>query len=68
LRFVTITSSANIELSSGGLEVLVRGSQHKKCGRCWHHIHDVGINTEHPELCSRCIGNIFGDGEARLFA
>ncbi|BDX22157.1 isoleucine--tRNA ligase 1 [Polynucleobacter sp. TUM22923] len=68
LRFVTITSSANIELSSGGLEVLVRGSQYKKCGRCWHHIHDVGINTEHPELCSRCIGNIFGDGEARLFA
>ncbi|WP_415836304.1 isoleucine--tRNA ligase [Polynucleobacter brandtiae] len=68
LRFVTITSAANIELSSGGLEVLVRGSQYKKCGRCWHHIHDVGINTEHPELCSRCIANLFGDGEARLFA
>ena len=33
LRFVTITSSANIELSNDGLEVLVRGSQYKKCAQ-----------------------------------
>jgi len=68
LRFVTITSSANLELSNAGLEVLVRGSQYKKCGRCWHHTQDVGANIEHPELCGRCISNLFGDGEARLFA
>ena len=68
LRFVTITSSANIELSSGGLEVLVRGSKYKKCGRCWHHTEDVGSNSEHPELCGRCISNLFANGEHRLFA
>jgi len=68
LRFVTITSSANLELSNAGLEVLVRGSQYKKCGRCWHHTQDVGTNAEHPELCGRCISNLFGDGESRLFA
>jgi isoleucyl-tRNA synthetase len=68
LRFVTITSSANLELSNAGLEVLVRGSQYKKCGRCWHHTADVGANAEHPELCGRCISNLFGDGESRLFA
>jgi isoleucyl-tRNA synthetase len=68
LRFVTITSSANIELSNGGLEVLVRGSQYQKCGRCWHHTEDVGSNAEHPELCGRCIINLFGSGEHRLFA
>ena len=68
LRFVTITSSAKVELSKDGLEVLVRGSQYKKCGRCWHHTEDVGMNSEHPELCSRCISNVFGDGEHRLFA
>jgi isoleucyl-tRNA synthetase len=68
LRFVTITSSANVELSNAGLEVLVRSSQYKKCGRCWHHTQDVGTHSEHPELCGRCIGNLFGDGEARLFA
>ena len=68
LRFVTITSSANIELSKDGLEVLVRGSQYKKCGRCWHHTKDVGANAAHPELCGRCISNLFGDGDHRLFA
>jgi isoleucyl-tRNA synthetase len=68
LRFVTITSSANIELSSAGLEVLVRASQYKKCGRCWHHTADVGADPAHPELCGRCISNLFGSGEQRAFA
>jgi isoleucyl-tRNA synthetase len=68
LRFVTITSSANLELSNNGLEVLVRSSQFKKCARCWHHTADVGTDAEHPELCSRCISNLFGDGQTRLFA
>ena len=68
LRFVTITSSANIELSSAGLEVLVRASQYKKCGRCWHHTADVGGDPAHPELCGRCIGNLFASGEQRAFA
>jgi isoleucyl-tRNA synthetase len=68
LRFVTITSSANIELSNDGLEVLVRGSQYKKCARCWHHTNDVGGNPDHPDLCGRCISNLFGSGDHRLFA
>ncbi len=68
LRFVTITSIANIELSNAGLEVLVRGSHYKKCGRCWHHTSDVGSHADHPELCGRCISNLFGDGDHRLFA
>jgi isoleucyl-tRNA synthetase len=68
LRFVTITSSANIELSTAGLEVLVRASQYKKCGRCWHHTADVGADPAHPELCGRCISNLFGSGEHRAFA
>jgi isoleucyl-tRNA synthetase len=68
LRFVTITSSANIELSSAGLEVLVRASQYKKCGRCWHHTADVGADSAHTELCGRCIRNLFGSGAQRAFA
>jgi isoleucyl-tRNA synthetase len=68
LRFVTITSSANIELSSDGLEVFVRSSQYQKCARCWHHTDDVGGNAEHADLCSRCISNMFGDGDHRFFA
>jgi isoleucyl-tRNA synthetase len=68
LRFVTITSSASIELSSAGLEVLVRASQYKKCSRCWHHTADVGADSAHAELCGRCIRNLFGSGEQRAFA
>ena len=26
-----------------------------KCARCWHYENDIGINTEHPQLCGRCI-------------
>jgi len=29
---------------------------------------DVGSFEEHPELCGRCISNVDGDGEARLYA
>jgi isoleucyl-tRNA synthetase len=68
LRFVTITSSANIELSTAGLEVLVRASQYKKCGRCWHHTANVGADPTHAELCGRCVSNLFGAGEDRSFA
>ena len=68
LRFVTITSSATIELSAAGLEVLVRASQYKKCGRCWHHTADVGADPAHLELCGRCVSNLFGAGEQRAFA
>jgi len=68
LRFVTITSSASVELHQGPLEITVRASQYKKCGRCWHHTADVGSNSEHPDLCSRCISNLFASGEHRLFA
>jgi isoleucyl-tRNA synthetase len=28
----------------------------------------VGATAEHPELCSRCVGNLAGPGEARRFA
>jgi isoleucyl-tRNA synthetase len=41
---------------------------HGKCERCWHVREDVGANTEHPELCGRCINNLFGEGETRAFA
>jgi isoleucyl-tRNA synthetase len=68
LRFVTITSSAQVEQTQGELEVLVRASQYKKCGRCWHHTADVGTHAEHSELCGRCFSNLFGGGEHRLFA
>ncbi len=82
LRFVLITSEASIEdienadddcaaaeLSDGtAIKIKTSASNHEKCVRCWHHREDVGSNKEHPELCGRCIDNVAGDGEQRLFA
>lgn len=79
LRFVLITSTADIKdldlapasafiTDISGLKLEVHPSEHKKCCRCWHYRNDVGANNEHPELCSRCVENLFGEGEIRLFA
>ena len=79
LRFVLITSYARIhplsEAPAGAvttelesIKLLAAASEHVKCVRCWHHREDVGSHDDHPELCSRCIENVDGDGEPRSFA
>ena len=68
LRFVLITSRANVHHREGELEIKVTPSAHQKCERCWHYREDVGSDTNHPTLCGRCVSNLFGDGEARTHA
>src|SRR5450830_1763135 len=72
LRFIFITSSANLELldetESGRSMFRVSPSQYKKCDRCWHYRGDVGSDAEHPTICGRCISNLFGAGEPRKYA
>jgi isoleucyl-tRNA synthetase len=69
LRFVLITSYAKVERSNSDTMVItVKPSAYTKCIRCWHHREDVGSHAEHPELCGRCIENVDGKGEARLWA
>jgi isoleucyl-tRNA synthetase len=69
LRFVTITSKAEItQTQESGIAVVVKPSAYQKCARCWHHTENVGANVEHPQLCSRCISNLYGTGEERQFA
>ena len=79
LRFVLITSTASlaplssapadaVETEVAGLKLKVLKSEHAKCGRCWHHREDVGINPAHPEICGRCVDNIEGAGEVRHYA
>ena len=66
LKFVLITSAA--EVAQGEPNVQVELAQGQKCERCWHVTVDVGQNAEHPTLCARCVGNLFGGGETRQFA
>jgi isoleucyl-tRNA synthetase len=78
LRFVLITSTAEVSTAAApaeavatdiaGLSVLVAASSAAKCERCWHHRHDVGANAAHPDICLRCVDNVEGAGEARVFA
>jgi isoleucyl-tRNA synthetase len=43
-------------------------SAHRKCDRCWHWRADVGADTAHPDICGRCVSNLFGTGETRHMA
>jgi isoleucyl-tRNA synthetase len=79
LKFVFITSSAILQPASAqtanaiqtglaGLSLDVKPTEHARCDRCWHQTPEVGQDATHPELCGRCIENVDGDGESRLFA
>jgi isoleucyl-tRNA synthetase len=70
LRFALITSAASVrEVKTREEEsVVVRPSRNLKCARCWHWRADVGADPKHPEICGRCVSNLFGAGEPRRFA
>ena len=78
LRFVLITSEAYLKpiteadraepTEVEGLKLSVVKTAYAKCERCWHHREDVGAHKEYPEICGRCVDNISGSGEQRLYA
>ena len=81
LRFVFITSTAQVlpldqkpadgvVLSAGGHEFSISTTKASgsKCVRCWHLREDVGQDTDHPEICLRCVSNVHGSGEQRAIA
>lgn len=79
LRFVTITSSAEVaELVAkddlavpseiADVWIKVSPAPYAKCERCWHRRSDIGADAAHPNLCGRCIENVAGSGERRQYA
>ncbi|MDR2166037.1 MAG: isoleucine--tRNA ligase [Zoogloeaceae bacterium] len=66
LKFVFISSAAM--LRQGPFSVEVAPAPGRKCERCWHVREDVGQNPEHPDICGRCVSNLFGNGEKRACA
>lgn len=77
LRFVLITSAARLHpleerpqgLAGGdNFGIQVKPSTQAKCIRCWHLREDVGSHTDHPDICGRCVENVIGTGEQRLYA
>lgn len=79
LRFVLLTSAvvvqpleqADAEVQKTelvGLKVQVQTTDYQKCSRCWQHQPDVGHIEAHPTLCQRCVTNVDGEGEQRVYA
>jgi isoleucyl-tRNA synthetase len=68
LRFVWITSAAQI-MKGDVLQIKVTPVNATKCARCWHRREDVGNDSNHPELCLRCVDNLpERKGEQRCYA
>ena len=71
LKYVFITSRATVHHRAAqetGFGVSVTPSAHTKCERCWHYRADVGSDASHPQICGRCVTNLFGLGEVRKYA
>jgi isoleucyl-tRNA synthetase len=67
LKFVFITSAIDL-LAGDAISARVSASKAMKCERCWHYREDVSADAAHPTLCGRCTSNLYGAGEARVFA
>jgi isoleucyl-tRNA synthetase len=55
-----IVSEVNLQKSTGERVVSAKKSEHQKCQRCWNYWPSVGANSEHPDLCKRCIEVVSG--------
>ena len=76
LKFIFITSSVTlnklnnkvsdtIEIDNNKISVAIKNSPNNKCDRCWHKCATVGKDKKYNNICSRCISNVYGDGEIR---
>jgi len=60
-------ASREVHSDAEGMVIKVAVSQNEKCDRCWHRCSDIGVNSDHPAICGRCVSNIEGSGEQRVF-
>jgi len=52
---------SHIELQPGAtLGAVIEKTSQVRCSRCWRHRPDVGVVSEHPELCGRCAEAVSG--------
>ena len=77
LKFIFITSKVTIEnielnkktesiqINNHKIIIKVINSVSLKCDRCWHKCETVGKDKKYINICSRCISNVYGDGEKR---
>ncbi|MFN7136255.1 MAG: class I tRNA ligase family protein, partial [Thermomonas sp.] len=70
LRFLFISGDVAVvpdAEATAAIGVSARATAKPKCVRCWHHREDVGAHAAHPLLCGRCVANVDGAGETRVY-
>src|SRR6185436_3393468 len=56
LREILNVSQLSVIISDlDEVQVCVDPAEGQKCERCWHWETDVGLNTNHPTICARCV-------------
>ena len=50
-----IVSEVKLQKAVGKTTVVAEKSGYNKCQRCWNYWPSVGADSEHPDLCERCI-------------
>ena len=50
-----IVSEVELQKGTGETTVAAEKSSYQKCQRCWNYWPSVGADSEHPDLCERCI-------------
>jgi len=50
-----IVSEVTLQKDADKTTVAAQKSTYKKCQRCWNLWPSVGVDSEHPDLCNRCI-------------
>jgi len=50
-----IVSEVKLQKASGETTVSAQKSSYNKCQRCWNYWPSVGADSEHPDLCERCV-------------
>jgi isoleucyl-tRNA synthetase len=51
-----ILSHLDLMATEGESNAIVTRTAHQRCERCWRHLPTVGVQTDHPTLCDRCVG------------
>jgi isoleucyl-tRNA synthetase len=53
-----IVSEVKLEKGAPQTTVSAQKSPHQKCQRCWNYWPSVGVDSNHPDLCERCVSVI----------
>ncbi|MBN1391981.1 MAG: isoleucine--tRNA ligase [Sedimentisphaerales bacterium] len=59
-NFTALCIVSEVKLEKGAFETTVSAekSSHQKCQRCWNYWPSVGANSQHPDICERCVSVI----------